>query len=91
MPVRDGFVLVDVRTPAEFAEGHISGSVNIPVDELRTRLNELPRGKEIVAYCRVGQRGYLATRILMHADYRVRNLAGGYLTYRMSCPPKCGS
>ena len=61
--------LLDVRTPQEFAAGHIPGAVNIPVDDLRSRLDELPRDREIAAYCQVGQRGYLATRILLQAGF----------------------
>ena len=62
--------LLDVRTPEEFARGHIPGAVNIPVDELRQRLDEVPRDREIAAYCQVGQRGYLATRILLQSGFR---------------------
>ena len=64
-------LLLDVRTPQEFAQGHIPGAVNVPVDELRGRLNEVPRDRDIAAYCQVGQRGYLATRILKQAGYSV--------------------
>jgi rhodanese-related sulfurtransferase len=73
--------LLDVRTPKEFANGHIPGAVNIPVDDLRARLNEIPRDKKIVAYCQVGLRGYIATRILMQLGYDVVNAGGGYKTY----------
>jgi len=75
-------LLLDVRTPAECALGMIPGAVNIPVDELRARLAELPRDKEIVAYCQVGLRGYLACRILKQHGFRCRNVTGGYKTYR---------
>jgi NADPH-dependent 2,4-dienoyl-CoA reductase/sulfur reductase-like enzyme/rhodanese-related sulfurtransferase len=75
--------LLDVRTPAEFAAGAIPGSINIPVDELRGRLAELPKGKPIVAYCQVGQRGYLATRILGQSGFDAVNLSGGYKTYQL--------
>jgi rhodanese-related sulfurtransferase len=75
--------LLDVRTPSEFASGHIPESLNVPVDELRSRLGELPRDREIVVYCQVGQRGYLATRILLQAGFKVVNLGGGYKTYRL--------
>lgn len=78
--------LLDVRTPQEFAGGHLPGAVNIPVDELRSRLGELPRGQEIAAYCQVGQRGYLATRILMQAGFSAANVGGGYKTYRLVFP-----
>jgi len=75
--------LVDVRTPQEFSGGHIPGAVNIPLDELRSRLEELPKGKKIAAYCQVGQRGYLATRILLQAGFPAVNIGGGYKTYQL--------
>jgi NADPH-dependent 2,4-dienoyl-CoA reductase/sulfur reductase-like enzyme/rhodanese-related sulfurtransferase len=78
--------LVDVRTPQEFASGHIPGGVNIPVDDLRTRLGELPRDREIASYCQVGQRGYLATRILLQAGFKAVNIGGGYKTYQLAHP-----
>jgi rhodanese-related sulfurtransferase len=74
--------VIDVRTPEEFAAGHIAGAVNIPVDELRARLDKIPHDREIVAYCQVGQRGYLATRILCQSGFSVANLSGGYETYQ---------
>lgn len=79
--------LVDVRTPEEFREptqigsSHIPHAINIPIDELRERLGEIPSDKRIVTYCRVGQRGYLATRILLQRGYDVRNLSGGFETW----------
>ncbi|MFA7233055.1 MAG: FAD-dependent oxidoreductase [Terrimicrobiaceae bacterium] len=79
----DSAVLVDVRDPDEFAEGHLPGAVNLPLNELRTRLGELPRDRELWLYCRVGQRGYYATRLLMQHGFRARNLPGGYLTYEL--------
>ncbi len=79
---RASSLLIDVRTPAEFEAGHIPGAVNIPVDEIRRRLAEIPKDKEIVVYCRVGLRGYLAYRILVQNGFpKVRNLSGGWLTY----------
>ncbi len=78
--------LLDVRTPQEFSKGHIPGAVNIPLDELRSRLAEVPRGKQIAAYCQVGQRGYLATRILLQAGFPAVNIGGGYNTYQLFCP-----
>lgn len=79
-------LVLDVRTPEEFALGHIPNAINIPIDELRTRLNELPRDRPIAAYCQVGQRGYLATRILMQSGFSVCNLSGGYKTYSLFHP-----
>jgi NADPH-dependent 2,4-dienoyl-CoA reductase/sulfur reductase-like enzyme/rhodanese-related sulfurtransferase len=78
--------LVDVRTPKEFESGHIPGAVNIPVDDLRSRLGELPRDREIAAYCQVGQRGYLATRILLQEGFKAVNIGGGYKTYQLAHP-----
>jgi len=78
--------LVDVRTTQEFQDGHIPGAVNIPLDEIRSRLSELPRDSEIATYCQVGQRGYLATRILLQAGFRAANIGGGYKTYRLFRP-----
>ena len=75
--------LIDVRTPTEFANGNIPGAINMPVDELRTRLTEIPRDRQIVVYCQVGQRGYLATRILMQSGFSVANIGGGYKTYKL--------
>lgn len=79
-------LLVDVRTPTEFAAGRLPGAVNIPVDELRDRLAEIPRDRDVTVYCQVGQRGYLATRILLQHGYRVRNLAGGFKTWLLYAP-----
>lgn len=73
--------LVDVRSPGEFAAGHIDGATNIPLEELRNRLDEIPQDKPTIAYCKVGQRGYLATCILAQNGREVRNLSGGYTTY----------
>ncbi|TWU57734.1 FAD-dependent oxidoreductase [Rubripirellula reticaptiva] len=76
----NAFVL-DVRSAAEFADGHIAGATNISIEELRDRLDELPRDQKIIAYCKVGQRGYLATRVLMQNGFDVSNLSGGYLSW----------
>ena len=75
-----GAVLVDVRTPSEFAAGSIPGAVNIELDALRSRAAELPGG-EIVVTCQVGQRGHTAARILRQLGRDVRNLDGGYRTW----------
>ena len=82
--------LVDVRTPQEFAAGHIQDAVNIPVDDLRSRLGELPRDRKIAVYCQVGQRGYLATRILRQAGFDAVNVGGGFKTYRLMHPKANG-
>jgi NADPH-dependent 2,4-dienoyl-CoA reductase/sulfur reductase-like enzyme/rhodanese-related sulfurtransferase len=82
---RHPFVL-DVRTPQEFAAGHVPHAVNIPVDDLRSRLGELPHDQEIAVYCQVGQRGYLATRIMRQAGFQVVNVGGGFKTYELFQP-----
>ena len=76
---RNVVTLIDVRTPEEFALGHIEGAFNIPVDSLRNRIDEIPKNQPIVVYCAVGLRGYLAARTLMQKGFTdVRNLSGGY-------------
>jgi rhodanese-related sulfurtransferase len=82
--------VVDVRTTQEFSAGHIPGAVNLPVDDLRTRLEEIPRDREIAVYCQVGQRGYLATRILRQNGFFASNIGGGYKTYRLFHPKTNG-
>jgi len=78
MGAGDGLVL-DVRSEKEHTQSNIPGSVNIPVDDLRSRLNELPLDRDIYIYCQVGQRGYLAQRILVqHGFSKVFNLRGGF-------------
>ncbi len=79
--VRPEHLVIDVRTPAEFTRGHVSGALNLPLDELRSRLAEIPPERPLLVYCQVGLRGYLATRILMQKGYAVENFSGGYLTY----------
>jgi NADPH-dependent 2,4-dienoyl-CoA reductase/sulfur reductase-like enzyme/rhodanese-related sulfurtransferase len=86
LPAKERPFLVDVRTPKEFSEGHIPGAINIPVDVLRDQLTDLPRGQHIAVYCQVGQRGYIATRILRQHGFDVVNISGGYKTYRMFNP-----
>ena len=78
--------LLDVRTAGEFAEGYIPGAVNIPVDELRHRIGEIPRDRKVAVYCQVGQRGYLATRILLQKGFPAANIGGGYKTYKLYRP-----
>ena len=76
--VDNGFLL-DVRQPAELLVEHVPGAVNIPLSELRARLAELPRNREILVFCRSGQRAYYATRILLQNGFKARNIAGGML------------
>lgn len=78
-----GVPLIDVRTPAEFASGHIPGARNIPVDELRERMHEIALGRVVVS-CQVGQRGHTAAMLLREAGYDAANLDGGYLTWSHS-------
>jgi NADPH-dependent 2,4-dienoyl-CoA reductase/sulfur reductase-like enzyme/rhodanese-related sulfurtransferase len=73
-------LLLDVREPVELAVENAPGAMNIPLGQLRARLGELPRDREILVICRSGQRAYLATRILLQKGFRARNLAGGMLS-----------
>ncbi|WP_354484013.1 FAD-dependent oxidoreductase [Paenibacillus sp. PvP094] len=77
-------ILLDVRSELEHRNGHIPGSLNIPVDELRERMDELDVSKEIWVYCQVGLRGYTATQILRQHGFTVKNLSGGFKTYRQA-------
>lgn len=77
---RDGAVLLDVREPIEKAVEQVSNAVNIPLDQLRARLGELPRDREILVICRSGQRAYYATRLLLQRGFKARNLSGGLLS-----------
>lgn len=92
--VKERGFLLDVRTPAEYERGAIAGAVSIPLDELRSRLNELPRDTPIYLYCQIGLRGYLASRILAQHGFReVYNLSGGYKLWQAcneegQCRPK---
>jgi len=80
---RDGSVtLLDVRTPGEYARGHIDGFMNIPVDTLRDRLGELPPGKPVYVHCQTGLRSYIACRILAQKSLACYNLSGGYRLYK---------
>jgi len=74
-----GFLL-DVREPVELAVEKVPGALNIPMGQLRSRLGELPRDREIHVICRSAQRAYYATRILMQNGFNVRNISGGTLS-----------
>lgn len=79
--IKAGSTLVDVRTAGEHRFGNIPGSINLPVDELREHIDEL-KGKNVIVYCQVGQRGHIATRILKQHGIETKNLDGGYLTWK---------
>lgn len=82
LPGKNQFIL-DVRTEAEFSAGHLAGAVNIPLDELRSRLAELPVATTIYVYCQIGLRGYMAARILVqHGFYDVYSLSGGFRLWK---------
>jgi len=77
----DADYILDVRSAGEFKRGNAPSSINIPVDELRNRLNELSKNTAINVYCAVGIRSYIACRILMQNGFIARNISGGYITY----------
>lgn len=80
---KDGSVnLIDTRTKGEYRLGHIDGFINIPVDSLRERMNEIDKSKPVYIVCQVGLRGYLACRILSGYGYDCYNLSGGYALYK---------
>jgi NADPH-dependent 2,4-dienoyl-CoA reductase/sulfur reductase-like enzyme/peroxiredoxin family protein/rhodanese-related sulfurtransferase/TusA-related sulfurtransferase len=78
---KNSAVLLDVRTVSEFEMGSIENAVNIPVDELRARMWELDKNREILVFCQVGLRGHVATRMLLQNGFKAKNLSGGYKTY----------
>lgn len=77
-----GAFLLDTRNPMEYMAGTIPGFVNIPLDSLRDRLDEISKDKTIYVTCQIGLRGYIAARILMQNGYDVYNLSGGYRLYQ---------
>ncbi len=79
----DGALFLDVRNPAELALESVPGALNIPLTQLRSRLNELPRDREIQVFCRSGQRAYYATRLLLQNGFKARNTSGGMLSRAM--------
>ena len=80
----EDFFLLDVRTPAEHAQQAIPGSYLIPLQELGHRMRDLPKDKEIVVYCRVGNRSAVASTFLARHGYNVKNLEGGIMQWTMS-------
>ncbi|WP_456289930.1 CoA-disulfide reductase [Paenibacillus sp. AK002] len=85
--VGKGATLIDVREPKERESGYIQGSINIPLNDLRSRLKELPENETLYVTCQVGLRGYLAARILTEHGFRVKNLDGGWKTYSSAYKP----
>lgn len=82
LPGTDVFLL-DVRTAEEYVSGHVPGAVNIPIDELRPRLDELPKDREIWSYCYVGQRSYIGVRMMVQHGFDAKNITGGFRMYTM--------
>ncbi|MGI5939696.1 MAG: FAD-dependent oxidoreductase [Thermoleophilia bacterium] len=82
-PSVDGGFLLDVRNPPELEAENLQGALNIPLPELRSRLDELPRDREILVFCRSAQRSYFATRILLQNGFKARNISGGMLSRSM--------
>ena len=81
-------LLLDVREPAEYEAGALPGARLLPLGKIRGRLSELPRDRDIVVYCAVGIRGYIAERILRQRGFRAWNLSGGYTTWKQFHPVK---
>ncbi len=86
---RDDQFILDVRKPFELQAGAIPGALNIPIQELRARIGEVPKDKELLVYCQVGQRGYYACRMLTMLGFNCRNLTGGYKTYAATTRTLC--
>jgi NADPH-dependent 2,4-dienoyl-CoA reductase/sulfur reductase-like enzyme/rhodanese-related sulfurtransferase len=78
---KDRAFLLDVRDPSEYKKGSVDGSVNIPLNDLRQRMGEVPKDQEVWSYCLVGQRSYYAARVLSQYGYDIKSLSGGYKTY----------
>lgn len=79
--VANGAYLIDVRTEEEVKRGQVLGAHHIDVDEMRSRLDEIPKDKEILLYCQVGLRSYIGNRILRQNGFNVKNISGGYKSY----------
>ncbi len=80
----DDFLLLDVRTPAEHAAQAIEGSYLVPLQDLGSRIDELPKDKEIIVYCRVGNRSAYAASFLSRMGFNVKNLEGGIMLWNLS-------
>ncbi|HWQ73778.1 MAG TPA: FAD-dependent oxidoreductase [Syntrophomonas sp.] len=79
--VKNGAFLLDVRTKPEVEKGMVAGAHHIPLDDLRDHLDQLPRDREIITYCQVSLRSYIASRILLQHGFNVKNISGGYKLY----------
>jgi len=86
---KEDFFLLDVRTPREYEDCAIRGSYLLPVQELTSRAKELPKDKEIVVYCRIGNRSAFAAAYLSRLGYTVKNLEGGILSWTSSSYGVC--
>ncbi len=78
---RSKITIVDVRLPEELALGMIDGAINIPLQQIRQHVNEIPKDRPVLLYCQTGQRSYFAARILNQLGFEAYNLTGGYKTY----------
>ncbi|MGI5857469.1 MAG: FAD-dependent oxidoreductase [Candidatus Merdivicinus sp.] len=81
LPLDGSVFLLDTRTPGEYRKGHAEGFINIPLDDLRERLGEIPKGQKVYVMCQSGLRSYLACRILSQSGYDCYNFSGGYRFY----------
>lgn len=85
-------LVLDVRQPEEYREAHIAGAKLIPLGELQRKMDELPKGKEIICVCASGSRSHSATKLLIQAGYTVFDLKGGMFTWqRAGLPVKTGN
>ncbi len=87
---KEDCTIIDVRMPEDYEAGTLPGAINIPLGQIRSRLNEIPKDKPVYVNCMVGFSSYIAYRILQANGYDVRNLAGGYQTYQMANLPPGG-
>ena len=89
LPHDGSITLLDTRTPGEYQRGHVDGFVNIPVDNLRERLDEIPKEKPVYVMCQSGLRSYIATRILEGNGYTAYNFSGGFRFYDAVMNDRC--
>jgi NADPH-dependent 2,4-dienoyl-CoA reductase/sulfur reductase-like enzyme/rhodanese-related sulfurtransferase len=78
----EGAFLIDVRTAKEYESGAVEGAHNIPLDEIRLHLQDIPQDRPVLTYCQVGLRSYMAARILKQKGYQVRNISGGFKLFQ---------